>query len=391
MKKEQTILCLNSGSSSLKFSLYQMGNNEERLLAKGELERIGLKDGFLRIRSGNGRSLSDIREDFPDHTSAVEAAFTFLKEHDFPEPQAAGHRVVHGGQDFVSPAIVDTGMLDILKGLVPYAPLHLPAEIQGITAVSARFPDLPQVACFDTAFHRKIPEISQRLPLPRHLFDRGLKRYGFHGISYEYISSRLGPSPPDRVIIAHLGNGVSLAALYRKKPVDTTMGFTPAGGCMMGTRSGDMDPGALLYLLREKGYDVPRLEHLVNNESGLLGVSGISPDMKTLLDRRKSLPHAAQAVDMFCRSVRKHIGALSGVLGGLDMLVFTGGIGERAAEVRSEICGKLEYLGILLDRKNNMMNAEIISVPEGPCTVRVIPTKEDLMIARHTHALLFPE
>jgi acetate kinase len=275
-----------------------------------------------------------------------------------------------------------------LRKLVPFAPLHLPPELQGIEAVASRFPGLPQVACFDTAFHRRMPELAQRFPLPRELWEEGVRRYGFHGLSYEYILEALGTAAHGRTIIAHLGNGASMAAVRDGQPLDTTMGFTPAGGFMMGTRSGDLDPGIVLYLMNEKGYDARRLERLVNHEAGLLGVSGISPDMKTLLEQRESSPSAAQAVEMFCYQVRKQIGALTAVLGGLDLLVFTGGIGERAAPVRWEICRGLEYLGIAVDRERNHTHADPISTSGSRCTVRVIPTQEDLMIARHTRKLL---
>jgi acetate kinase len=257
-------------------------------------------------------------------------------------------------------------------------------------AVTARFPDLPQVACFDTAFHRRMPEVAQRLPLPRDLWQEGIRRYGFHGLSYEYIMATLSAAAQGRLIIAHLGNGASLAAVHRGQPVDTSMGLTPTGGIMMGTRSGDLDPGVLLHLMRAKDYDAGQLDELVNYQSGLLGVSSISPDMKTLLEQRGHEPHAAQAVDLFCYQLRKYIGALTAVLGGLDTLVFTGGIGERAAPVRWETCRGLRYLGIDLDAHQNALHAEVISTPQSACTVRVIPTNEDLMIARHTRTLLFP-
>ena len=279
-------------------------------------------------------------------------------------------------------------LVDELRSLIPFAPLHLPDEIAGIEAVTAHFSSLPQVACFDTAFHRSMPEVAQRLALPRALWDEGIRRYGFHGISYEYILRTLGVNPPSRSIIAHLGNGASMAAVKDGRPLDTTMGFTPTGGFMMGTRSGDLDPGIILYLLNNRHFDAPGLAELLNHQSGLLGVAGIS-DIKVLLERTDTDPDAAMAVQMFCYQVRKQIGALSAALGGLDLLVFTGGIGERAARVRWEACSGLEHLGVRLDRERNDANADTISTPDCGCLVRVIPTNEDLMIARHTYELVF--
>jgi acetate kinase len=390
MLTEYSILCLNSGSSSLKFALYQTGNNKETLLAEGIIERIGLQDGHLWISDAQKKVLADIHDDFPNHRAAVGAAFAAFEQFRLPQPAAVGHRVVHGGPHFTTPVILDSQLLDKLRGLIPFAPLHLPSEIQGIEAINDRFPGLPQVACFDTAFHRRMPELSKRFPLPRSLWDEGLQRYGFHGLSYEYIMETLGPAGQGRTIIAHLGNGASLAAVWKGRPLDTTMGFTPAGGFMMGTRSGDLDPGILLYLMREKGYAAPRIDYLVNHQSGLLGISGISPDMKLLLEKRESEPAAKQAVEMFCYQLRKQIGALAAALGGLDTLVFTGGIGEKAAPVRASACQGLEFLGIQLDAQQNETHSNIISTAQSSCRVMVIPTNEDLMIARHTHKLISP-
>lgn len=384
------ILCLNSGSSSLKFALYRLGDEGEALLAEGAVERIGMQGGHLWILGAEKQALAEVHSDFPDPQAAVQAAFSGLEKLNLPQPVAIGHRVVHGGTDHVTPETVDARLLDTLRGLVAFAPLHLPSEIQVIEAVAARFPGLAQVACFDTAFHRRMPELAQRFPLPGDLWNEGLRRYGFHGLSYEYVVEKLGSEAQGRVIIAHLGNGASMAAVRGGKPVDTTMGFTPTGGFMMGTRSGDLDPGILLYLMNEKGYDSRRLERLVNHEAGLLGVSGLTPDMKTLLEKRGNDPDANQAVEMFCYQIRKHIGALAAVLGGLDTLVFTGGIGERAAPVRWEVCRGLEYLGIYLDPQRNAFHADTISTSESPCNVRVMPTNEDLMIARHTRKQIFP-
>ena len=390
MTADHVILCLNSGSSSLKFALYRLDDTTETLLAGGAVERIGLRDGRLWVRGADKGVLTEVRSDFLDHQTAVQATFATLGQLHLPPPAAVGHRLVHGGADHTAPERVTPQLMTVLRRLIVFAPLHLPSEIQGIEAVTARFPGLPQVACFDTAFHRRMPEVAQRFPLPRSLWDAGIRRYGFHGLSYEYIIAVLGAAAAGRIIIAHLGNGASMAAVRDGQPLDTTMGFTPVGGFMMGTRSGDLDPGILLHLMREQRYDVGQIEQLVNHESGLLGVSGTSADMKTLLEARDTDLNAAQAVEMFCYQLCKHIGALTAVLGGLDTLVFTGGIGERAAPARWEICRGLGHLGIHLDPQRNTAHADPITMPDSSCVVRVIPTNEDLMIARHTHTLIFP-
>ena len=341
------------------------------------------------MKDESGTRFVDEHTGFPDHHKAVEAMVEALKQGGLPAPDGIGHRLVHGGPAHLAPERVTPELMAALRALIPFAPLHLPSEIRALNAMAEHYSEAGQVACFDTAFHSRMPESAKRLPLPRSLWHEGVYRYGFHGISYEYIVSVLGPSVRGRVIIAHLGNGASMAALKDGLPLDTTMGFTPMGGFMMGTRSGDLDPGLLIYLMDEKGYDARQLERLLDRRSGLMGVSGVSSDMKTLLEKRESEPHAAQAVEMFCYQARKFIGALSAVLGGLDSLVFTGGIGERAAPVRWMICSGLQFLGIRLDPEKNDAHAGIISDKKSPCRVRVIPTDEDLMIARHTHALLF--
>ena len=389
MTTKPVIFCMNSGSSSLKFAVYQFEESAEIALAEGAVERIGLPEGRLWLRATTTDTRVEESGAFPDQQAAVHHAFAALEKLGLPSPGAVGHRLVHGGAGHIAPERVEPRLLEELQRLIPYAPLHLPAELQGIQAVAGRFPDLPQVACFDTAFHRRMPEVAQRFPLPRAFWDDGVQRYGFHGLSYEYIVDRVGAATLGRAVIAHLGNGASMAAVQSGQPVDTTMGFTPTGGFMMGTRSGDLDPGILLYLLTEKGYDAPQLARLVNQQSGLLGVSGTSPDMQTLLEQRDSDAHAAQAVEMFCYQLRKSLGALTAVLGSLDTLVFTGGIGEHAAPVRWEVCSGLGYLGIRLDPQLNERHAEVISTPESHCTVRVVPTNEDLMVARHTRTLLW--
>lgn len=391
MNDVRVILCLNSGSSSHKFALYRFDEGKDELLAEGAAERIGLKGGSLWIRDGRKNALSSVDRDFANPETVQQFLFEEIDRLQLPRPSAIGHRLVHGGPDHSAPERITPELTDDLRRLIPFAPLHLPAEIQAIEAVAARFPSLPQVACFDTAFHRAMPELAQRFPLPRDLWDAGVRRYGFHGISYEYIMQAIGTAPPSRIIVAHLGNGASMAAVRDGRPIDTTMGFTPTGGFMMGTRSGDLDPGVIAFLINEKHYDGERLTRLVNRESGLLGVSGISSDMKTLLEKRAEEPNAALAIDMFCYQLRKQIGAYAAALGGLDILVFTGGIGERAAPIRREVCLGLEHLGVKLDNQANEVHADVISSRAGTCAVRVIPTNEDLMIARHTYRIVLKE
>jgi acetate kinase len=381
------ILCFNVGSSSVKFALYIADGSQEALCADGIVDRVALKDGKLRVYGSDKEVLKETGAETENHKEAMQEVFRVLDELKLHRPEAVGHRIVHGGPDFIEPVKVDQVVRRALRKIAGFAPLHLPVEIEAMDTVGDYLPGIPQVACFDTAFHQKMPELARRLPLPRRFWDEGLRRYGFHGLSYEYILHVLGGS--GRTIIAHLGNGASMAAVKNGVPMDTTMGFTPAGGFMMGTRCGDLDPGVLVYLLKEHGYDSAGIEDLVNRKAGLLGVSGTSPDMKTLLAKRDKEPHADQAVQMFCYQIQKYIGAFVAVLGGLDDLVFTGGIGEKAAPVRREICERLGYFGIELSQEENEMNSRVISVPTSACTVHVIPTREDLVIARHTRRLVF--
>lgn len=389
MPDARVILCLNSGSSSRKLALFRLGQDGEDLLAEGAAEEIGSRTGRLWIRDGHGRTLSDSKRDFSGSAAPLAALFDEIDRLRLPRPDAAGHRLVHGGTDHVEPERITPTLMDDLRRLIPFAPLHLPGELDGIEKTTERYPGLHQVACFDTAFHRRMPEVAERFALPRPLWDDGIRRFGFHGISYEYIMQALGVDAPSRIIIAHLGNGASMAAVRDGRPVDTTMGFTPTGGFMMGTRSGDLDPGVLLYLLKEKHYDAETLDRMVNHQAGLLGVSEIGSDVKVLLDKRESEPNAAQAITMFCYQVRKYIGSFAAVLGGLDLLVFTAGIGERAAAIRWDICRGLEYMGVKLDRRSNdKERPDVISAADSRCKVQVIPTNEDLMIARHTHRVV---
>jgi acetate kinase len=357
---EDVVLCVNSGSSSLKLAIFLVGGGAEpRRAATAEMDKLTSRESALT------KGLAELA------TSGA------------PPATLVGHRVVHGGPHHTAPARIDATLLEDLRALVPLAPLHMPAAIEGIEAVAALHPDLPQVACFDTAFHATMPDVARRLPLSDRLYDEGIRRYGFHGLSYEYVVSVLGPAPPERTIIAHLGSGSSLVAVKGGRSIDTTMGLTPAGGVLMGTRTGDLDPGVLLYLLRSEKLSADALETLVERESGLSAIGG-SSDMKLLLGRAGEDARAHRAITMFAYSVRKAVGSLAAALGGLDLFVFTGGIGEHAPRIRSEVCGGLAHLGILLDEARNAQGHDRISKDVSACTVRVIPTDEDLVIARHT-------
>ena len=393
--KPLRILTVNSGSSSLKLAFYRMGPSEDRLLSI-RVERIGIRDGSFHISDGEGNSLVDEQRDLPDHDHALASVFRWLEGRQEQEGlDAVGHRVVHGGIDHAEHGRIGPDLLSSLRELIPLAPDHLPHEIRAIEAVSRFSPHLEQVACFDTAFHRTMPRVAQLLPLPRNILDRGVIRYGFHGLSYEYIMKELGREAGEeaarkRIVIAHLGNGASMAAVNGGRAVDTTMGFTPAGGLMMSSRSGDLDPGVLLYLLNELRYDPAALNDLVNKQAGLAGLSGSSPDMEDLLAREAEDSRAADAVGLFCYQARKFLGALSAVLGGLDVLVFTAGIGENSPEIRRRICEGMGYLGIGLDKERNDSGQSVISKDDMPVIVRVMKTNEELMIARHTRDVLRP-
>ena len=387
MEMERVILCVNAGSSSLKFALYAISPSDEKKVAEGAVEGIGQPTARLWIRDSQDQPVENRQAQFSNAHETIGALFSALERPELLQPGAVGHRIVHGGARYTAPQKITAELQRDLQALVPLAPLHLPGQIELIAAIQKWRPELPQVACFDTAFHCRIPEVARRFPLPRQFWEQGIRRYGFHGLSYEYIVSTLKEDGKGKIIIAHLGNGASMVAVQDGVPVDTSMGLTPAGGFMMGTRPGDLDPGLVLYLLRT-GYDAQALEELINHRSGLLGVSGLSADMKTLLEKRSSDPDADQTVTMFCRGVRKFIGSFAAVLGGLDTLIFTGGIGERAAPVRQEICRDLEFLGVKLDAAQNEKHAPVISTRESRCVVRVVATNEDLMIARHTAQLL---
>jgi acetate kinase len=390
------ILTINSGSSSVKFSLFAMGRAEKRELS-GAIDRIGLKSALFRVVSGTGETLVEKHQDLPDHDAAFDLFFSWLSGSPAGSAlDAAGHRIVHGGRHFLLPHIVTQQVMQELSRLIPLAPDHLPHELKAIRAVERRHPSLPQVVSFDTAFHRQMPKTAQMYPLPRFLWTEGLHRYGFHGLSYEYIMAELARqagagAAGSRIIIAHLGSGASMVAVRGGKSLDTTMGFTPAGGLVMGTRPGDLDPGVILYLMQEKGLRPSTVADIVNHHAGLQAVSGMTSDMQELLAAEATESHAAEAIALFCYQAKKFLGAFAAVLGGVDMLIFTGGIGENAPKIRERICEGLEFLGICLDPAANNESRSIISGRDAPVTVRVMKTDEDLMISRHTLRLIMKE
>ena len=379
------VLTINGGSSSIRFAVYEAGNALRRQL-DGKIDRIGLSGTNLVASDPSGRPLVSRHLTANSHRTAVGALLDWLEEQPvFASITAVGHRVVHG-MTHSEPERITPKLLTELRRITPYAPEHLPREIGLIEAFRTRHPKWRQVACFDTAFHRTMPRVARLLPIPRRYAAKGVERYGFHGLSYAYLMEELGRLDPaatkGRVILAHLGNGASLAAVRDGSSIDTSMGFTPAAGLVMSTRTGDLDPGLVYYLARTERMTAARFQRMVNHESGLLGVSGTSSDLRDLLAREARDERAADAVALFCYQARKWIGSFAAALGGLDTLVFAGGIGEHAPLIRERICDGLGILGITLHRTRNAKNAPLISRDAGRVKVRVIRTDEELMIAR---------
>lgn len=385
----RAIVSLNAGSSSIKFALFTLDTDGPRHAAAGKLEGIGTAPRLV-ARDADGAVLVDRSWNSGaglTHEALLHDLFAWAGDH-LPEHEiiAIGHRVVHGGMAFARPQLVDDALLTALDALSPLAPLHQPHNLAAIRAIGALAPALSQVACFDTAFHHDRADSAMRLALPRALHDKGIRRYGFHGLSYEYIARTLREVDPElargRVIVAHLGNGASLCAMHDGKSVDTTMGFTALDGLMMGTRCGTIDPGVLLHLLTREGMSSDEIETLLYRQSGLLGVSGVSSDMRAL--HQSPDPHAAEAIDLFTWRAAREAGALVSSLGGLDGIVFTAGIGENDPIIRASICERLAWTGLTIDRDLNARNAPVISRPGSRIAARVIPTDEERMIAVHT-------
>ena len=381
------VLTINGGSSSIKFALFEADPMLRRILA-GRIERIGLPDATFVVKGLKEADNFTRSVTAANHTAAVGVLMDWIEERiRRGELTAVGHRVVHGGLKYSEPQRITTKMVEELHQLQPFDPEHLPEEILLTEAFFRRFPDLLQVACFDTAFHHDLPRVAQLLPIPRRYEAQGVRRYGFHGLSYAFLMEELarvaGPQAArGHVILAHLGNGASLAAVYEGKSVDTSMGLTPTGGVPMSTRSGDLDPGLVWYLARTERIGEKKFNEMVNFQSGLLGVSETSSDMHDLLEREREDVRAAEAVALFCYQVKKWIGAFAAALGGLDTLVFAGGIGENASVVRARICDGLGFLGIQLDEKQNAANAAVISTQTSRVAVRVMHTDEEWMIAK---------
>jgi len=393
MPTSPVILTINGGSSSIKFALFAADESLRRIL-EGAIERIGQPDATFRAKGSNPADNFSRLVTAPDHTAAVDVLMEWVEKRAEDDAlTAVGHRVVHGGPDYSEPQRITANMIAELRRLSPFDPEHLPEELLLTAGFHHRFPDLPQVACFDTAFHHDLPRVARVLPIPRRYEAQGVRRYGFHGLSYAFLMGELARvagevATQGRTILAHLGSGASLAAVRGGKSIDTSMSLTPAAGIPMGTRSGDLDPGLSWYLERTVGLDAKGFNEMVNFQSGLLGVSEISSDMRVLLDREADDVRAAEAVALFCYQVKKCIGGFAAALGGLDTLVFAGGIGENAPAIRSRICDGLGFLGIEFDENQNAANGGVISSFASPAQVRVIRTDEERMIAEMTCRVL---
>ncbi|MGY2736325.1 acetate/propionate family kinase [Sphingomonas sp. UYP23] len=383
-----TILTFNGGSSSLKFGLFRVADATAEPLLTGEIETAG--GGAVRLHAATAAGRWHV-----DHSLGEAAPETWtghvvalLDRSDLPAPVAIGHRLVHGGPDLLAPTLITDAVLDQLERVRSFAPVHIPAALATIRAARRHFPQCPQIACFDTAFHATMPAVASTLPLPKTLRDQGLRRYGFHGLSCESIVRQLDKDVPERLIIAHLGNGASVTAVRAGRSVDTSMGLTPTGGLIMGRRTGDLDPGILLHLLRDGGYTVETLATLVDRESGMLGISGIDSDLRRLNGAAPTQPAAALAIAMFAHSLAKMLAAMTCSLGGVDMIVFTGGIGEHDVGVRATAAAALGWMGVSLDPARNAAGAQTISSAASHVALRVLAAQEDAQIALHSAAVL---
>jgi acetate kinase len=369
--KDNLIFVLNSGSSSLKFGLYSQGANDEEPVLTGSADGIGQDIGSLQICSSDGTSLVNSKSRHESQGQALEATSETIRKHVHAAPVAIGHRIVHGGPHLISHQRITPQLLDTLRGAIHFAPIHIPQALELIAAAQSFFPESAQFACFDDVFHHTMPQVASHLPIPQRYFDAGVRRYGFHGLSYESLVHHFGDQLPERAIFAHLGNGASLCALRHRVSIDTTMGLTPTGGIPMSTRSGDLDPGIFLYIMRTEKLGADAIEDLINHKSGLFALSGGQSDVRALEERSRSGDtHATLALDVFATSVRKVIGAYIALLGGIDLLVFTGGIGEHSDSIRSAATNGLGFLGLTPDK------------------IKIVRAQEEKQIARHCRILL---
>ena len=393
MPFETTLLTINGGSSSIKFTLYNVTESLNPILS-GKLIGLGLPTAKLRVINSIQAEESTIDIKADNYQQAVEVLIDWVyKNIDISSVKAIGHRIVHGGHQYKNPQWVTKQLLKHLSAITPLDPQHLPGEIQLIEAFDQHFPQLKQMVCFDTEFHQNLPTVAKLLPIPRQYYEKGIYRYGFHGLSYRYLMQVLQQQNAekanhDKIVLAHLGNGASMTAVTNGQSIDTTMAMTPAAGLVMGTRSGDLDPGLFGVLNRSEGMNAEQFETMINQQSGLLGISTTTSDMQQLLEQRTTDTNAEDAIAVFCYQARKQIGAYAAALGGLDTLVFSGGIGENVAEIRTQICQQLAFIGIELDNELNQQNALRISTLQSRVTVWVIPTNEELMIAQSMCDLL---
>jgi len=370
-RKDGLIFVLNSGSSSLKFGIYQRGENDEEALLTGSADGVGHSNGTLQIRSSAGKLLVRREGILESQSNALATVAEEIRKHIHAAPVAVGHRVVHGGPHLLTHQLMTPQVLDELRSATHFAPVHIPQALSLIASAQSLFPSAAQFACFDDVFHQTMPEVATHLPIPQRYFNAGVRRYGFHGLSYESLVHHFGAQLPERAIFAHLGNGASLCAVRHRKSIDTTMGLTPSGGIPMGTRSGDLDPGVFVYLLRTEQLRADEMEDLINHQSGLFALSSGESDVKLLEDRaRANDPQATLALNVFAISVRKVVGAYVALLGGVDLLVFTGGIGAHSAYVRSAITNGLEFLGLTGDK------------------IKIVPAQEEQQIARHCRRMI---
>jgi acetate kinase len=386
------ILSINGGSSSIKFALFKTGSPLEQVI-HGEIENIGTKKATLNYNSATNQQKDHSKIEAPDHEQAAKHLIDWLeKQEDFSSLSAIGHRIVQGMQH-TQPEIITDDLLNELKKISAFDPDHLPEEIKLINVFKSRYPQLKQIACFDTSFHTSMPVVAKLLSIPRRYYERGIQRYGFHGLSYAYLMEELtrldgAEKAKGNIILAHLGSGASLAAVKDGKSMDTSMGFTPTSGLPMSTRTGDLDPGAAWYLMQDENLTPKKFSHLINHESGLLGISETYSDMRELMKIEDKDSRAKEAIELFCYQTKKWIGAFAAALGSVDVLVFSGGIGEHSPKVRSKICDNLSFLGIELDETKNMNDEPVISTGTGKVTVRVIKTNEELMIAKMVRKVL---